>query len=130
MFSYFKNKKDAKFISKQIDTTGILLTNVEMMTKNNIPTDAIKLELQKVAFLYTIGVLKQIDNRNISINIKIKTPGGEIILAHFVKFFMDKSLEIAKKINFDENKLQEIFSCGNYYRTLISQYENGELEFN
>lgn len=62
MFSYFKNKKDAKFISKQIDTTGILLTNVEMMTKNNIPTDAIKLELQKVAFLYTIGVLKQIDN--------------------------------------------------------------------
>ncbi|MBK7041551.1 MAG: hypothetical protein IPH46_14065 [Bacteroidetes bacterium] len=61
MFSYFKNKKDAKFISKQIDTTGILLTNVEMMTKNNIPTDAIKLELQNsVVFFHIIGIGKNL----------------------------------------------------------------------
>lgn len=132
MISFFKKRQDIKLLVTQFDRMFLLLMNTEIMQLNKMNNQEVVESLLKTDFVFTIAVLRHIKDKKIDQTKIIKCTNfsnKEMSISSYVKHFKDKSFQIADNLNFDKNKIDEIFNQRSYFLELARKYESGELDF-
>jgi hypothetical protein len=102
------------------------------MQLNKMNNQEVVESLLKTDFVFTIAVLRHIKDKKIDQTKIIKCTNfsnKEMAISSYVKHFKDKSFQIADNLNFDKNKIDEIFNQRSYFLELARKYESGEMDF-